>query len=266
MLNPSENFEDTAGPEPVQHRLPHHPLASVFPMMSDDELAELMIADIEKRGLQDPIVLLEGQILDGRNRYAACVKLGIEPKTVEYDGDDAAAFVISKNLHRRHLTQAQKAEVVEKLLAAQPERSDRAIGRLAHVDHKTVAARRTELEDRGEIPHVETRSDTKGRSFPARRARDAGRASARSATGLAKARENREANAVLAFSQVLHEGDINRRLNDLLGLLRQEKTRITVLAESQREALARGFLDLLEISAEDLRPITGVPAFEGALH
>ena len=92
----------------------HHPLADLFPMLSDDELSELA-ADIKKNGLTDEIVVLDGQILDGRNRYRACQIAGVEPRLSEFSGDDPTAFVVSKNLHRRHLTPSQRALVAARL-------------------------------------------------------------------------------------------------------------------------------------------------------
>jgi len=91
-----------------------HELANIFPMLGDEELKELC-ADIEKNGLAEPITLYEGKILDGRNRATACERLGIEPMTVEYTGNDPIAFVLSKNLHRRHLTTSQRAVIAEEL-------------------------------------------------------------------------------------------------------------------------------------------------------
>jgi ParB-like chromosome segregation protein Spo0J len=252
------DFEIEAN-EPRLCELTAHPLSNLFPMMSDAELAEL-VADIKKHGQQAPIVLFEGQILDGRNRHRACLEIGIDPQTVDYDGKDALAFIISANLHRRHLTSAQKQEVVEKLLAAQPGQSDRAIGKLAHVDHKTVGTKRAELEERGEIPRVERRADTKGRSYPAHR--EGASSSALVAThGVIGSKADREARdasrAIIAFLGVLHEGDIYRHLDELLRMLGNEKKRIAALPKFQRVTLARGFLTVLDIVTDDLQPIAG---------
>lgn len=92
-----------------------HPLAELFPMLSDKETAELA-DDICTYGQRDPIVLHEGMILDGRNRLAACRFAEIEPHFVDYDGDDPLGFVLSKNLHRRHLTESQRAMVAARIV------------------------------------------------------------------------------------------------------------------------------------------------------
>lgn len=92
----------------------NHPLADLFPMLDEDELKELA-ADIQKNGLLDEIVVLDGQILDGRNRYRACRIAGVEPRFTEFSGGDPAAFVIAKNLHRRHLTASQRAMIAARL-------------------------------------------------------------------------------------------------------------------------------------------------------
>jgi N6-adenosine-specific RNA methylase IME4 len=74
-----------------------------------------LIEDIKTNGLLSPIVLFEGQILDGRHRYKACVNLGIEPDVEEFEGDDPLAFVISHNLSRRHLDESQRAMIAGKI-------------------------------------------------------------------------------------------------------------------------------------------------------
>jgi ParB-like chromosome segregation protein Spo0J len=85
-----------------------HPAARIFPDMDADEFAALK-ADIAANGQRDPAVLYKGQILDGRHRRAACDELGIAVNTVNWEGDDPVAYVISVNLHRRHLTPGQRA-------------------------------------------------------------------------------------------------------------------------------------------------------------
>src|SRR6266540_1236923 len=89
----------------------HHPVAALFPMLADDELAGLA-ADIAERGLLQPIVLdAEGRILDGRNRYAACEMASVEPRFETYGGTDeeAAGYALAVNVARRHLTKGQRA-------------------------------------------------------------------------------------------------------------------------------------------------------------
>lgn len=95
--------------------LPAHPLAGLFPMLSDSEIAELA-DDICTFGQRVPIVVLDGQVLDGRNRLAACKFAEIEPAFELYEGDDPLAFVLSHNLHRRHLTASQRAMVAAQIV------------------------------------------------------------------------------------------------------------------------------------------------------
>lgn len=85
-----------------------HPLADIFPLLNDQAFSEL-VEDIKSNGLREPIWLYDDQILDGRNRWRACVQAGVDPAFRPYTGDDPLAFVLSLNLHRRHLTSEQKA-------------------------------------------------------------------------------------------------------------------------------------------------------------
>lgn len=85
-----------------------HPFSKLFPLIMGDEF-EAFKADIQSRGQSCPIVLYEGKILDGRNRYRSCIELGIEPAYEQYSGDDALSHVLSLNLYRRQLSVAQRA-------------------------------------------------------------------------------------------------------------------------------------------------------------
>lgn len=102
-------------------KLKIHPAAEIFPMLSDVEIRDLA-KDIAERGLQNHIITHEGQLLDGRNRLAACILAGIEPKSMEYGGDSPVGFVISANLRRRQLDPSQRAAVaveIEPMFAAE---------------------------------------------------------------------------------------------------------------------------------------------------
>ena len=101
-------------PDPKAPDMPFHPLADLFPLPSEDELRALA-DDIADHGLREPIVTLEGQILDGRCRYLACKMAGVEPRFATHDGDEPIAYVLSRNFHRRHLTQPQRAMVAARV-------------------------------------------------------------------------------------------------------------------------------------------------------
>ena len=88
--------------------LKYHEIADLFPLIEGDEF-QLLCDDIKKEGLNHPVILLDDEILDGRNRYRACIEVGIEPRYEQFKGDDPLAFVLSENLHRRHLTASQRA-------------------------------------------------------------------------------------------------------------------------------------------------------------
>jgi ParB-like nuclease domain len=89
-----------------------HPLAAVFPMMTDDELADLA-DDIKQHGLLHPIVLdADGVLIDGRNRLRACEIAEVEPLFQRLNGHDPAAFIMSANVARRQMTKGAIAMVV----------------------------------------------------------------------------------------------------------------------------------------------------------
>lgn len=93
-----------------------HPAANLFPLITGEDF-EALKADIRANGQLEPIWTYQGQILDGRNRYRACVDLGLEPLTREWNGEGSLVqFVLSLNLHRRHLSSSQRAVVALEVL------------------------------------------------------------------------------------------------------------------------------------------------------
>lgn len=92
-----------------------HPVAALFPMMTDEELDDLA-ADIKANGLVHPIVIdEEGQIIDGRNRLEACRRADAPVEFIEIPKTaDPVAFILSANVNRRHLNKGQQAMAVAK--------------------------------------------------------------------------------------------------------------------------------------------------------
>jgi DNA-binding Lrp family transcriptional regulator len=146
----------------------YHALANLFPLMEGVEFDGL-VADIKLNGLREPIVTYEGKILDGRNRYRACIELGAAPGLTEFSGDDPKAFVISANIRRRHLSAEDKGKIIADLLKADPSRSDRQIADIAKASPTTVGKRRARMEAAGDVSRLDTRRDTKGRKQPAKK-------------------------------------------------------------------------------------------------
>jgi len=93
-----------------------HPIADIFPMLDENSVGfKALVEDIKERKQQEPVWLFEEKILDGRNRYRACQQLGIEVEVRHYHKQDPIGFVLSVNLHRRHLNESQRAMVAAKL-------------------------------------------------------------------------------------------------------------------------------------------------------
>lgn len=86
---------------------------------------ERFAADIKENGLREAIWLYEDKIIDGRNRYRACLRGDVKPEFNDYIGppESVVPFIISLNLHRRHLNESQRAMVA---------------GRLANIQHGEV--------------------------------------------------------------------------------------------------------------------------------
>lgn len=88
-----------------------HAITVLFPPMSDEDYRALR-DDIKENGQREPAWTLNGELIDGIHRQRACEELGLELRTREWrDGGSLAAFVISLNVRRRHLSASQKATI-----------------------------------------------------------------------------------------------------------------------------------------------------------
>lgn len=125
--------------------LQFHPLCAMFPRMGEAEFAALR-DDIKSNGLLTPITLYEGMILDGGNRYRACLDAGVEPRFDNFDGSDVVTFVLSSNFHRRHLSPGQQATIVaaaQDWSRAQTRGGDRKSDQTASLPFDSTADRQT---------------------------------------------------------------------------------------------------------------------------
>jgi hypothetical protein len=123
-----------------------HPFSRVFPVMDEVDLRELA-DDIRANGLREKIIVLDGLVLDGRNRLSACQLANVAPVFEDFIGDDPIGFVMSRNYYRRHLTTSQRAAAaVEYATLASGEKTKSANlhlctgGQLAAIPIKQAAA------------------------------------------------------------------------------------------------------------------------------
>jgi hypothetical protein len=169
--------------------LPVHPAADLFDPLSEAELRELA-DDIKANGIKIPILIWRDKaddrtyLVDGRNRLDALdlngVRLVNADGSIRWDdldlprnhaGKDPWSAAISANIHRRHLTNEKKREIIERLLKENPEQSNRTIAKETKSSHKKVAKIRAKLESTGALPQLEktTGADGKARKQPAKR-------------------------------------------------------------------------------------------------
>lgn len=159
----------------VAELLKNHPAADAWPVMDDGRFAELR-ADIEANGQREPITICDGMILDGRNRYRACVELDVEPLTREYAGDPWA-FAWSLNGERRDLEATVRALIYRRC----QEGSDKWAKRLARIAEdgnrkKSEAAVSRPRDNAGRLkprPEVDHRDPPVEKKHVAREARAA---------------------------------------------------------------------------------------------
>lgn len=103
----------------IEQEFAPHPFSEILPLIEGEEF-EALVQSVTDNGLLQPIILFEGQILDGRNRYRAC-KAAQRPfydgevKTFGGNAAEALDYVEAQNLIRRQLSQSQRAMVASRL-------------------------------------------------------------------------------------------------------------------------------------------------------
>lgn len=110
----------------IDDPFPWHPFATLFPLIEGDEL-EKLIESIEANGQAVPGQVYKGQLLDGRNRYAAIEEINLrrrgsgEPyvrflyeELLRFDDHMALRHVVNHNLYRRHLKTGQYLALIDK--------------------------------------------------------------------------------------------------------------------------------------------------------
>lgn len=101
------------------HTLDRHELSAIFGDMPADDYQSLL-ASVQRDGFIDEVIkLYDGKILDGWHRYCAARELNLIRKLrfqVWHEDDhrdgDPKAFVLARNIERRHLSAGQRAQIV----------------------------------------------------------------------------------------------------------------------------------------------------------
>jgi len=154
-----------------------HEYANYFPGMGDNEFTMLK-QDIAANRQREAIIICDGKILDGRNRYRALTELLAEGKIKQSDiktvtlasGIDPLKYVLSANLHRRHLNESQRALVGARIIPSlrpEAEKHEKAgqkstekyhcnelAAKMVNVSTRSVAAAKHLLDKK--LPELET--------------------------------------------------------------------------------------------------------------
>lgn len=99
---------DTTAPAQTQ-RIQRHPLSEKFSLPTTEEERLALGTDMKSNGQHNDIILYEGMVLDGWERYMGCLQMGLTPKFKKYEGPNPAAVAFGTNAIRRKLSSVQKA-------------------------------------------------------------------------------------------------------------------------------------------------------------
>ena len=232
-----------------------HPAAELFPRPSETELKELA-EDIKVNGLRVPIAVCKSAdgktlaVVDGVSRLDAMALTGLLNINDDDElciGKEAVRFTavatdpyeaaISLNIHRRHLTNEQKRELVEKVLKARPQISDRQIAKQTKTSPTTVGKIRKKSETTGDVSNLDTRTDTKGRNQPSTKPKKSASVPPKSQRGSVSAED-------IALK------DFSARAAELIRVTKKnnpERFANTSLSFKDLRALGHFFLDLANV-------------------
>jgi hypothetical protein len=278
---------------PDVQRYSIHPACAKWPRPSAAEF-DALVVDIRAKGLINPIWLMpEGEILEGKIRYEACMLAGVEPRFQTYTGDDPIGFTISQNKLRRHMTKAELAFIGDELAQLQHgtnqhrkkvdafakastsiEQSQDKVGKQLGISRATIQAARS-LKERGEPNVIElARAGKIGIQSAAMFARHTSRDKQRAADNETikkqgstlrdpkkRPRAKRKTKVIEFSSEQMRE--LNEQLRPLIKRLREQSRRpivafnpieLGMIASGLERCLARWANDGSEVVGPMLRP------------
>jgi hypothetical protein len=158
-------------PKEFRPNLQDHPLACLYPL-DEDSIPDLAANIVSTGRMNNPIVIMDGQILDGRRRQRALAMALAQGQWVEFSyvtfnprdhGTNAWSYVVSQNSQRRNAPQGEQlTPILEQELLLNHKKSDRLIASTVRCHNTRVSKMRKKMEDEGRIPRVEERVDSRG--------------------------------------------------------------------------------------------------------
>ncbi|HUT89494.1 MAG TPA: ParB/Srx family N-terminal domain-containing protein [Thermoguttaceae bacterium] len=210
-----------------------HEAANIFPL--DEEHLDELAKDIKEHGLRVPIETLDGLILDGRRRWMACQKIGVEPMFRSVDANaakDPATYVLSLNLHRRQLDASQRAMVAARVRGYHEGEAKK---------RQAAAGERGKEGGRGK---KKPSASVDAEGLPPRKAGDRGRAStcAGRAVDVSAASVDRARNVIMHGSEELvaavDKGDLSLVCAETLAKKFPKTRQTELVAEGKKKATA----------------------------
>jgi hypothetical protein len=225
---------------------PVHPAAELFPLLGEEELAELA-EDIRTHGQTEAIWLWHEPergtvLLDGRNRLRACQMVGVQSRTRIYSGADPISFSISQNMKRRHLTVGQKAAVA---VAAEPLFAAEAAKRKAHGE--TAPGNRKEYKETLPADRQEALSHKRNRESTERAAKTTG------TSGRSVARFKRVMNEAPDLAEKVRSGEL--ALDRAERVIRDREAEARRIEQARSEAAAQPQPTVVDIRYGDFRDV-----------